>query len=130
MAVERAAQVCLLAGFWVPFALCSWLAFTPSPPDAVYRVSDVILHGAAFAYLSFALGLAHGLGPVRVAAWMIGYGVLIELLQGFIPERTADLKDVLVDAAGIAVGIAALRLLGGWTRRTLVSVAAMVLPRA
>jgi VanZ family protein len=125
---DRAARICLILGFWVPLAVVSWLAFTPSPPEAVSRVSDVILHAVAFAYLSFALGLAHDQGPLRVALWMLGYGVLIELLQSQIPERFAEVKDVLVDAVGIALGIVALRLLGDWTRRTLIALLAAVLP--
>ena len=130
MTPERAARFCLTAGFWVPLALCTWLAFTPSPPEAVFRVSDLLLHGFAFAYLSFSLSLAHHLSAVRVALWMLGYGVLIEVLQGLIPERTPEFKDLLVDGAGIAVGLVAARLLGAWSRRTLTRVLGAVLPAA
>jgi VanZ family protein len=126
---DRAARVCLILGFWIPLAVVSWLAFTPSPPEAVSRVSDVILHAMAFTYLTFALGLAHDQRPLRIAVLMLGYGVLIEVVQSLIPERSAELKDVLVDAAGIVVGIVALRLLGDWTRRTLTAVLAKALPR-
>jgi hypothetical protein len=126
---ERLAGICLICGFWLPLAVCTWLAFTPSPPEAVFRVSDVVLHGAAFAYLSFSMGLAHDLSMRRVALWMLGYGAVIELLQSLIPERSAELKDLLVDGAGIAVGLGLLNVAGEWCRRTLVTVAGAVVGR-
>lgn len=128
MTPETASRLCLTTGFWVPLALCTWLAFTPSPPEAVFRVSDLLLHAFAFVYLSFSLSLAHDLSAARVALWMLGYGVLIEVLQSLIPDRTPELKDLLVDGAGIAVGLAAARLLGAWSRRTLIRMVGAVLP--
>jgi VanZ family protein len=113
-------RICLLAGFWMPLAVCTYLALTPSPPQAAFRISDVVLHTFAFSYLTFALGMAHRAtrGPVLVA-WMLGYGLLIEVLQSFEPARSAELKDLLVDLAGSLAGLGLLRLLGGWSRRTL-----------
>lgn len=128
MTPETASRLCLMTGFWVPLALCTWLAFTPSPPEAVFRVSDLLLHAFAFAYLSFSLSLAHDLSATRVAFWMLGYGLLIEVLQSLIPDRTPELKDLLVDGAGIAVGLTAARLLGAWSRRTLIRMVGAVLP--
>ena len=73
----------------------------------------MVLHGVAFSYLTLALGLAYnGRGWVRTAAWMIAYGVTIELVQSFEPERSAELKDLLVDLIGIGVGVVVLRLIG------------------
>jgi VanZ family protein len=36
---------------------------------------------------------------------MFGYGLFLEVVQGFIPERTAEMKDLMVDVAGITVGL-------------------------
>ena len=117
---ERAAQVVWRIGFWLPLALCTWLALTPSPPDAVFRVSDVVLHALAFSYLTFALGLAHGgLRYLLVAVLMLLYGVFIEVAQSFEPARSPEVKDLLVDVAGIALGLVALLVLGDWSRRIL-----------
>lgn len=128
-AVARLTRVCLRVGFWVPLFACTWLALTPSPPEAVFRISDVVLHALAFAYLTFALGLAHaGLRTWAILSWMLGYGVFIELVQSIEPQRSAELKDLLVDAAGIGVGLVLLAVLGAWSRRTVHAVLAAALP--
>ena len=88
-------------------------ALVPDPPDyPVFNVGDGILHGAAFTYLSFALVLLSSQWSaqtlrtyVRVFVVMLMYGALIELLQGFIPERSAEYKDLLVDSLGIGLGL-------------------------
>ena len=102
-------------GFFLPLAACTYLALVPDPPDnPVFRLGDVILHAAGFTYLTFALFLMlritdpnsrTALLATKVCLIMLGYGVLLELVQSFIPERTAELKDVLVDAVGIGLGV-------------------------
>lgn len=128
-ALDRGVRVCLHLGFWVPLAGCTYLALTPAPLDAVFQVSDVVLHALAFTYLTFTLGLAFPrLGPWRTAGWMLGYGLLLEFLQSFEPERAAEVKDLLVDGVGIALGLAVLRWLGGWCRHILRETLALVWP--
>lgn len=115
-----AERVCLELAFWVPLAGCTYLALTPSPPQAVFQVSDVILHALAFSYLTFALGMARPrLSWAVLAAWMLGYGAFIEVAQSFEPQRSPELKDMLVDGAGIVVGLLALKLAGPACRRLL-----------
>ena len=36
---------------------------------------------------------------------MLAYGITIELIQSFEPARTAEFKDLLVDAIGILLGL-------------------------
>jgi VanZ family protein len=99
-------RLILLSGFWLPLLACTYLALAPSPPDTVFRISDVLLHALAFIYLTFALILAYAdKGLWQTFAWMLAYGLLLELIQSFEPDRTAELKDVFVDVGGILVGI-------------------------
>lgn len=129
MTSEGALRACLLAGFWVPLAACTYLALSPSPPETVFRVSDVLLHAGAFTYLTFALTLAHPRASGLVAGgWMLGYGLLLELLQSFEPARTAELKDVLVDVVGIGAGLLAARVAGTYCRHLLGRLIELVLP--
>ena len=118
-------------GFWIPLLICSWLALIPEPPDnPVFRLSDVTLHGAAFTYLPFAFVLMMivssspsaskgGFGirwttAVQAFIAMLGYGLFLELVQSLIPERSAELKDLLVDLVGIGAGLLLAALLAGW----------------
>lgn len=100
------------AGFWIPLAVCTYLALVPDPPDLpVFRLGDVVLHAAAFSYLTLALTLMrHGRdrpGRIYVGAFvgMLGYGIFLEVVQSMIPERSAELKDLLVDLVGIGFGL-------------------------
>lgn len=109
----------LKLGFWLPLVICTWLALVPDPPEVpVFKVSDVVLHAFAFSYLSFTLAVAYPQRSLlQVFCLMFGYGLLIELVQSFEIARTAELKDLLVDIAGIGFGLLLARLLGNWTRR-------------
>ena len=85
---------------------------------AVFRLGDVVLHAFAFTYLSLALVMARqrvSRTPeyVRTAVLMFGYGLMLEAIQFFIPERSSELKDLLVDATGITLGL----LLARWLAR-------------
>ena len=101
-------------GFFLPLLVCTYLALIPDTPDnAVFRLGDVLLHAAAFTYLTFALCLmliadsreAFPAPAVRVFLLMLGYGIFLEVAQGFIPERSAELKDLVVDTFGIVLGL-------------------------
>ena len=97
--------------FWPPLIICTYLALTPSPPDSVAKLSDTVLHLAAFAYLTVALAFAHFRARVWPTwFWMFGYGVLIEVLQWF-TGRTPEIKDLFMDAIGIGIGCASLIVL-------------------
>jgi len=97
----------LIAAFWIPWLFSAYAAFAPQGVPLPVEVSDVILHLLAFSYLTVALGLAH-FSPSRwpaTVAWMAFYGVAIEAIQYFIPSRDAEVKDLVVDAFGIAFGL-------------------------
>lgn len=100
-----------------------YLAFVPTLPDmSVFTLSDIILHAGGFAYLTFALMLAYPEAtPLRAAAWMFSYGVFIEIVQYFVPERSAELKDLLMDATGFVLGLLVARALAGRLRQLLFS---------
>lgn len=103
---RRVTRAVLLIAFYLPLALCTYLAVTPQPPEVVFRAGDVALHGSAFSYLTFALAMAYrSQGPLALAGWMLGYGLSIEIVQGLGGVRDAELKDLMVDLAGIGVGL-------------------------
>ena len=97
----------IVVGFWLPFAVTTYAAFAPHGVPLPFQVSDVILHASAFTYLTASLWLAHCAGDRAwtPALWMMAYGVAIEIVQSFEPERSAEIKDLVVDACGIGLGV-------------------------
>ena len=87
---------------------------SPQPPTVeIFRLSDIVAHGFAFAYLTFAFRLAFASrSAVQTFGLLLAYGVFIEVVQSFEVERSAELKDLLVDMAGISLGLLLARLTG------------------
>jgi VanZ family protein len=128
-AADVATRASLQAAFWIPLGICTWLALTPAPPDAIENVSDVALHAFAFTYLAFALGLAMPRLRLRwIAVALFGYGAGLEVLQGLGSARVASFQDLVVDVLGITLGLLLLRGLGDWSRRTVRTVWRVLLP--
>jgi VanZ family protein len=88
-----------------------WLAFTPNPPPIGDGVWDKFQHLFAFGVLSL---LAHRAYPRASVAAHIGgllaFGIFIELVQSQIPQRSAEVADVLADLCGVLLVLIVLRL--------------------
>ncbi len=88
----------------------TWLALSPAPPKTVDTGWDKANHALAFGSLAFA-GVWAWCPHPRQWYWLVlallAYGVGIEVAQSFVPPREADLKDVLADGVGIAIGLLA-----------------------
>ena len=119
--------------FWFPLAVCTYLALVPEPPEhSVFSLGDVVLHAAAFTYLTLAFAFTrYGKENrrrvyVRSLVCLLAYGVFLEAVQSVIPERSAELKDLFVDLVGIGLGLGLAHLLAkpviGATRRLFGSV--------
>jgi len=144
---RRVVALALGLGFWLVLGVVTWLALTPSPPDPVTGISDIVAHALAFTTLTFLLTLAYlthsgtrpGAGGPALglrgnwhwwaATLMLLYGVALEILQSRVPERSAEFKDVCVDLAGIAAGLVLAAWLCGPLRRLLESGLALLLRR-
>jgi VanZ family protein len=98
---------------WLPAA--AWMAVIfaassrPLPPQAE-AVPDWFSHGLAWGLLAFLV--ARALEPTRLPrqvgitlAVAIGYGVIDEIHQSFVPGRVSDPLDVLKDAIGSLLGL-------------------------
>lgn len=101
-------------GLWravllVLLLVISVLALAPAPPKALDTGWDKLNHFGAFGALAISACFAtrasarHAAG---VAAALLAYGGLIEILQTFVPPREGDWADLLADAIGIALGLA------------------------
>ncbi|HSQ70624.1 MAG TPA: VanZ family protein [Steroidobacteraceae bacterium] len=82
--------------------------------------SDKLLHFAAYAFLALWFGgLSHREAHGRVVLGLLLLGALLEVLQGvFALHRTADLRDLLANALGIAFGMMLARTIAeAWTEK-------------
>lgn len=101
--LTAAARLCLIAAV----AAIAWLATTDRSVPGLERLSDKLLHAAAFAALAWLVDLSFPespFGPAKVAA-LLAFGVAIEAVQYFLPYREASWLDVVADAAGVATYI-------------------------
>jgi uncharacterized protein YfiM (DUF2279 family) len=121
---DRVVAVAIRLAFWLPLAVSAWFALAPAPPGLPFSAGDAVLHAGAFAYLTFAGRLAFPRWSAwTIGLWMIGYGALIEILQGVGAVRLAEWRDLLMDLAGIAIGFALHRLVRGPVERSLARLA-------
>jgi len=93
-------------------------------PDWVYRarVSDKAIHFVAYLILSFlswfSLSSDKAVNWRKASAWLVlgvlaGYGVLDEILQGFV-GRSCDIQDFYADMAGSIAGLLLFTVLNYW----------------
>lgn len=105
-------------------ALIFWASHQPNPfpmlPSELLS-HDKLIHAGVYGVLGFLVRGAlagRGLPPARawLLAWAlsVGWGVLDEVHQSFIPNRVCDVNDAVADAVGAALGA---WLAGGGLRR-------------
>ena len=91
----------------------SVLAFMSGPEVPVTTHWDKGDHTLAFFSLSLLARFAWPRQPFwRIALALVGYGVLIEIVQSFLATRDAEALDVLADSTGIVVYVVGTWLLG------------------
>ena len=115
LAESRARRLFLWAPVAVYMAAIFYLSAQSSPP-APGGLPDYVLH--AIEYFGFAVvvfrAVAGGLGGAVTAPRLkltllitLAYAMSDEVHQLFVPYRTADVRDVLADMGGVAVGLCA-----------------------
>ena len=93
-----------------------------TPADEGFPISDKILHFLAYTGLTTSILLAavwaplrgegrfrDAPGPITLVAFSVG--VAVEVVQGPLPERDADLVDAIANGAGAVTALAAWRML-------------------
>jgi VanZ family protein len=94
-------------------------SLVPGEVVAAAHVSDKIMHAGAYGTLMvWFSGFYRRAAYPAIAVVLIALGLALDLLQMLTPTRVFDLYDVLMNSAGVVVGlILALLLLGGWCQR-------------
>ncbi len=82
----------------------SYMAFVPnySGMPHLISMSDILNHFLAFFSLAMLLYFAYqSLSSQTRIGLLLLFAVLIEVIQYFLPTRSAEVADVLVDASGL-----------------------------
>ncbi len=79
--------------------------------------SDKWLHAIVFAFLALWFSGQYARGQYwRIALFLAGFGLIIEICQRMVAYRTAEWMDLVADLIGIAIGLAiAMAGIGGWS---------------
>ncbi len=93
--------------------LCIWSL--PAPEVFVFSLADKVKHAAAYGALGIlwarVLFAAYGRARWTLAAAAAGYafiwGALTEFIQSAVPGRNADVNDLIADAVGVVICVAA-----------------------
>lgn len=109
LAVEpQRSQAIPLLAWRLAFGLCMLailvLALMPTDVPIPSTGWDKSNHLLAFFVMAL-LGLrAYPGRTMAVLTGLVAYGVLIEVLQSFTPNRSADWQDIVADSVGLVVG--------------------------
>lgn len=90
-----------------------YLATTQRSYPVVEDINDKVSHVLAFGALAFLGDFSYPNGQfgLKKFFWLLGYGLLIEFIQYFLPYREASLFDLVADGVGLAIYWATYRYL-------------------
>ena len=93
--------------FFALLFIISYIAFLPNynALPEMASLSDIFNHFIAFFVLALFLDLAYVPKYKILIISLLLYGLFIECVQYFLPNRAFDLLDVLVDSSGIFIYI-------------------------
>jgi VanZ family protein len=81
-------------------------------PDWASTINDKIEHSGTFTVLTaLAIWAMRGRRMTACFVAVALYGAATEIIQAFVPGRTADVRDWLADVAGAAAGVVLMSLL-------------------
>ena len=91
------------AAFWTALAAIMFLAVTPQGARLARGTSDKVNHAIAFFILAFLGDHAFEKPFIVMALSLVGFGMMIELVQFTLPYRSFSLYDMLANIFGIVL---------------------------
>lgn len=87
------------------------LSVIPSP-EGLRIGGDKLKHVMAFVVFTFLIFISYkDMKFVYIFLWGLGFGILIEFIQYFVPWRSTEMLDVLADVGGIMIGLIVVTLI-------------------
>lgn len=98
--------------FYISIIAIEYLATTSLEIKPIQNSWDKANHFIAFFTLYITLSFGYPkLSLVKKVALLLAFGIQIEIVQAFLPNREFSLLDVVADAVGIFLGFIILRVL-------------------
>ena len=90
--------------FWLALAVILYLATTSNTIEIIQNVWDKLKHSSAFfvLFILFELAYSEVRGQEKLL-YLLLFGVLIEIIQYFLPFREFSLLDVFADLVGLVL---------------------------
>jgi VanZ family protein len=100
--------------FWACFLVVLFLSTLPGTKVQFISTSDKLVHFAAFFVLSILLLFAYKFTKpfFMTSLLMAVFGIVIEVLQIYVPYRTFDVYDFLADMLGVMTALILFQILG------------------
>ena len=98
-------QIGLKMLLFLVVVMVTWQALSPQPAAATQLINDKLGHLLVFLFLALLADHAFATSTFnwKKAAWLMSYGIAIEILQHGIPGREFSYLDMLADAAGLLI---------------------------
>lgn len=105
MGLPRTGIIVFRIALVVMLVIILFLATTRQSIPVAEDINDKANHLLAFGALALLGDFAFPASKfgLKKFLWLLGYGVLIEFIQYFLPYREASLLDVMADATGLAI---------------------------
>lgn len=87
--------------FYTVLLVCSYLFFSQQNVPTDIAHSDKYGHVAVFFILSLLLYKGFSLTITKQILILFSYGIIVEIIQSFIPYRSGGIDDVIADLVGI-----------------------------
>ena len=95
---------------WLGIVITLVVSLMPSPFNESGAQTDKIVHLGGYGVLMFWWAQLIIQRRWRLAIAVVLFGILIEWLQGFTPDRQTDVFDVLANSSGVLLGWLVARL--------------------
>jgi VanZ family protein len=106
-----------LLSFLLVWVAITYLSLKSARHGSPIHINDKIGHFIAYAVLSLNALAFFQFQKKKQIFWLVltlvGYGLLMEILQGFVPGREVSAYDLLANSLGVGIGLACFTL---WKR--------------
>ena len=95
----------------ISISLISILSFQEVNFESSFNFLDKVLHFLCFIYLTLVTWLSRILNKdLHVYVIVLAYGILIEIVQRFLPYRSFEYLDIFADFVGIIGGLIIIKI--------------------